>query len=211
MASEIVAIETLLQPFSLLNGNVGIGTASQSCTLDVIGSIRASGNSTGPTTGEGLENVYSSGIGYIAAYDRSGSLYKNLHINGLTLTLNENSGGDVYTNVWADYSALSTIVGFSAFSTKFIYTKKVGKTVYVEFRLIGTGNATTMTFTLPYPAAVSSVRSLLATDAGTELPTAMLAIFTGSQSVACYTTQAGAGWTSSGVRAVQGGFNYQAA
>ena len=55
--------------------------------------------------------------------------------------------------VWADYFATSTIVGFSAGYSGKIYTKKIGKLVFVHFNIGGTSNATSFTFTLPYAAA----------------------------------------------------------
>jgi len=55
--------------------------------------------------------------------------------------------------VWANYSAVSTIVGWSSFTTKLIYTKKIGKTVFVSFFLHGVSNATTISFTLPYKSS----------------------------------------------------------
>jgi hypothetical protein len=57
---------------------------------------------------------------------------------------------------WTDYSAISTVVGWSAFVTKKIYYKCLGKLALVSFYLGGTSNATTASFTLPY-AIVASV------------------------------------------------------
>jgi hypothetical protein len=63
------------------------------------------------------------------------------------------NAGDIYTNAWADYSASSTIAGIGSLSGKYIYYKKVGKTVFVTFYLAGISNALTITFTVPYAAA----------------------------------------------------------
>ncbi len=56
---------------------------------------------------------------------------------------------------WVDYSATSTIVGWSALTTKLIYYVLIGKVCYVTFYLSGTSNATTATFTLPVTSAGS--------------------------------------------------------
>jgi len=58
--------------------------------------------------------------------------------------------------VWADYGATSTIVGWSSFTTKQIYIKKIGKTVFVSVYLDGTSNDTVATFTLPYAISTGS-------------------------------------------------------
>lgn len=50
---------------------------------------------------------------------------------------------------WTDYSATSTIVGWSSFTTKQIRYKIVGKQIFVYFYLAGTSNSVNVTFTLP--------------------------------------------------------------
>lgn len=50
---------------------------------------------------------------------------------------------------WTDYSGTSTIVGWSSTTIKLIRYLKWGKTVFVEFYITGTSNATTTSFTLP--------------------------------------------------------------
>lgn len=48
-----------------------------------------------------------------------------------------------------DYSSTSTVVGFSATTTKLIYSLQIGNMVHVWARIIGTSDATTLTFTVP--------------------------------------------------------------
>lgn len=55
----------------------------------------------------------------------------------------------LYDSGWIDYSATSTIVGWSSFTTKEIYYRIIGKQIFVHFFLSGTSNTTTATFTLP--------------------------------------------------------------
>jgi len=53
---------------------------------------------------------------------------------------------------WVDYSATSTIVGWSSFTPgyKTIRYRVIGKQVFVYFDFSGTSNSTTTTFTLPF-------------------------------------------------------------
>jgi len=58
--------------------------------------------------------------------------------------------GDIRTSAWSPYHATSTVTGWSAFTTKKIYYKKVGKLVFVKYWIAGTSNQTYARFTLPY-------------------------------------------------------------
>lgn len=69
------------------NGRVGIGTTSPRTKLDITGgtaytnAIRVEGYTT-PGTGEGLELGYDSGVGYVTAYSRTGTIYLPLSLRG---------------------------------------------------------------------------------------------------------------------------------
>ena len=63
----------------------------------------------------------------------------------------------VTQNTWVDYSATSTIVGWSSFTVKNIRYYVVGKIVTVFYQLNGTSNSTTTTFTLPFANANNNV------------------------------------------------------
>jgi hypothetical protein len=66
-------------------------TIYKSGLADVSGTLRVT-NSTTPTSGAGVELLYSSGIGYLYAYDRTGSTYKPLSIySGLVRPITDNS------------------------------------------------------------------------------------------------------------------------
>jgi len=56
---------------------------------------------------------------------------------------------DLEMATWIDYSATSTIVGWSSFTNKQIWYKIQGDTLFWWVRLTGTSNSTTTTFTLP--------------------------------------------------------------
>lgn len=55
------------------------------------------------------------------------------------------SGG----GAWVDYSATSTIVGWSSFTTKIIKYRIIGQQLFCIFYLEGTSNSVNTTFTLP--------------------------------------------------------------
>ena len=134
----------------------------------------------------------------------------------MTTDGNVTAGGDIYTTAWTDYSASSTIVGWSSFSTKVIRYKKVGKLVYVGFNLYGTSDSPDTSFTLPYTAANTGVHfgSLLwsAIDNGTTITQACRFFVTaGSSTVNCYTDMASGAWTASGTKYISGQFWYEAA
>lgn len=82
--------------------------------------------------------------------------------NFVSLTTTGTSGASTLTNgvlnvpnyatsggTWVDYSATSTIVGWSSFTIKKIYYIIVGKQLFVRWYLGGTSNSTSTTFTLP--------------------------------------------------------------
>jgi hypothetical protein len=66
------------------------------------------------------------------------------------------AAGDIKTVAMTDYSATSTIVGWSSYDTKKIFYKKVGKLVFCQFSLRGTSDADTASFTLPYAPSFST-------------------------------------------------------
>ncbi|MBU0764235.1 MAG: tail fiber domain-containing protein, partial [Bacteroidetes bacterium] len=71
------------------SGNIGIGTTSQACKLDVSGLIRATG-STWPTAGAGIEMAYSGSYGYIQGYNRGTSTWIPIKMGGNVYPVNDN-------------------------------------------------------------------------------------------------------------------------
>lgn len=53
-------------------------------------------------------------------------------------------------NSWVDYSSLSTITGWSSFTTKELRYRVAGKQVFVHYYIQGTSNSTATSFTLPH-------------------------------------------------------------
>jgi hypothetical protein len=58
---------------------------------------------------------------------------------------------------WVDYGDISTIVGFSAFTSKKIKYKKIGGMAVVFIFINGTSNGTSLTFTVPNEIKSESV------------------------------------------------------
>lgn len=115
---------------------------------------------------------------------------------------------------WSDYSASSTVVGFSSFTTKSIYQKRVGNVVHVGFDITGTSNSTSTTFTLQNANAAgvicTGILGYNSTDNSASLSTdANFLLNPSSSTVTCYTNRGGSLWTASGTKRVNGSFTYQ--
>jgi len=123
------------------------------------------------------------------------------------------SDGDIYSTGWTDYSASSTIVGWSSFTTKKIYYKKIGKLCFVMFLLSGTSDSTSVSFTVPFTNNSDiDVRGALGVtyDNGAFAGTGIFRMYSGVSTVACF-QEAATGWTASGTKMVAGQFFYQTA
>ena len=116
--------------------------------------------------------------------------------------------------IWADYSTQSTVVGWASFTTKKIYTKKIGKTVFVAFDIRGTSNATTVTFTLPYTSAMTFPTRACAFTTDNDINTTtggLIDLATGASLVNLFKDMAGAAWTALGSKFAVGQFWYEVA
>jgi len=78
------------------SGNVGIGTMSPATNLDTAGTIRSTALGTVPASGTGIEMYYTSGVGHILAYNRSGSANQQLNFgldgSGIVISSTGNVG-----------------------------------------------------------------------------------------------------------------------
>lgn len=110
---------------------------------------------------------------------------------------------------WTDYSATSTIVGWSSYTTKQIYYKDIGKTRFVTFMLYGTSNSTSASFTLPSASSntVATNNGIRVIDNGAEGAIGLLGLLANSSTVTCYKSLLAA-WTSSGDKLASGQFFY---
>ena len=70
--------------------------------------------------------------------------------NDATSSIQTQLNAKLTTASWIDYSATSTIVGWSSFTTKGIFYKIIDNVLFCNFYIEGISNATTATFTLPH-------------------------------------------------------------
>lgn len=126
----------------------------------------------------------------------------------ITAAANGTSG--ISESAWTDYSATSTIVGWSSYTTKQIYYKDIGKTRFVYFYLDGTSNSTSATFTLPSAShnSIQTEASIRCADSGTQQANGVLWLPANSSTVTMYKSTLGA-WTNSGTKTCVGQFTYQ--
>jgi hypothetical protein len=162
---------------------------------------------TGTMAGAGLELFYSSNVGYIFPYDRGTSAYKALEIRGTSVKIMDQANttttnfanGDVYGVPWTFYGSTSTVAGFSGFTTKSIYYKTLGDTVYVAFYIQGTSNQ------------ITQQPIIRCSNNGAAAVAGLLSLATSSTICYCYPTPAAGTWTASGTKYALGQFWYHRA
>ncbi len=117
------------------------------------------------------------------------------------------SNGDVWTDTtsWVDYSATSTIVGWSGYSIRQIWYKRIGKLIYLSFSIAGTSNSTTTTFTLPYSAVATLYQQnvVAAVDNGTPVVGTVYSN-PSSSTITLTASISGSAFTGSGSKSVTG-------
>lgn len=129
--------------------------------------------------------------------------------NGEAMSSVRTKLNDVITNInlldptgWVDYSATSTVVGWSSTSSKIIRYRIVGKQLFFQAYIIGTSNNLNTTFTLPNAAVgIPSTGCIKITNNGTST-FGLFEISSGSSTVNCYTSVSGAAWTASGTKLI---------
>lgn len=146
----------------------------------------------------------------IKAGELNGSVAGNLNVDSANIIL---TTSDIYSNgkAWQDYSGTSTITGWAATPTASIFYKKLGRLVFCSFSITGTSNSVNSTFTLPHNnnANVVLLAAVRGKDNGTILTTpSRLYMSTSSAMVTLGKDWAGATWTSSGSKKIDGGFWY---
>lgn len=119
--------------------------------------------------------------------------------------------GTLSDGTWTDYTATSTVVGWSSFTTKKIYYKQVGKTVFVTYEFAGASNSTTTTFTLP-AAAVATPASIVwmnsAQDNGGSFVASVGAVAGGASLATLYKSAAYEAYSNTGTKSAYGQFWY---
>jgi len=111
-------------------------------------------------------------------------------------------------STWEDYSATSTITGWSSFTIKQIYVKKIGKTVFVSYTFEGTSNSTKVYFTLPYDMSNTSYALGSGNDNSTGAVVNLVVIRYTASTINIYATLVSNTWTNSGIKSCFGQFWY---
>lgn len=128
-----------------------------------------------------------------------------LDING---TLG-NSNGDIDSNAWQAYS--SSVLGWSGSPTISVYTKRLGKTVLINYYITGTSNANYAEVMVPYIESTGSsgwqLLSGWAVDNGGIAVAAVTYISNGV--MYAYKDANQDAFTSSGTKTIRGQFWYQ--
>jgi hypothetical protein len=78
------------------------------------------------------------------------------YVKGVTSSVQTQIDGKLTSPTFIDYSATSTVVGWTTFTQKIIKYSVIGKLLIVEYFITGTSNATTTSFTLPQASATVS-------------------------------------------------------
>lgn len=130
--------------------------------------------------------------------------------NGVTGVLPSANGG---SSAWVDYSATTTVTGFSSTTTTRVWYQVNYKAVTVFFFIIGTSNATTFTFTLPNAHTSNYNGTYIGSfsrNNGITLTTPPgIFMSASSTTVDLYRDIAQTAWTNSGDKRCAGSFTYQ--
>lgn len=111
---------------------------------------------------------------------------------------------------WTDYSASSTIVGWSSFTTKLIYYKDIGKTRFIYIHFDGTSNSTSTSFTVPTACTnTMNFGGQIRTDDNGTTNLGHYVLTANTSTVNCYYGVSAAAWTASGTKRLLGQFTYQ--
>lgn len=112
------------------------------------------------------------------------------------------------TAVWVDYSATSTITGWSAYTTKLIQYRIVGKVMQVMVQFEGTGTGTTVSFTLPNSATAWGTQYFILHTRNNTTQSASVATVAANGSTVTVSNSASttSSWTNGVGRDVQGQF-----
>jgi hypothetical protein len=225
LATSVVTPGTALSAAimnNIENGLDAIDTKLDNVTAvrqDFAGTMRVTSNND-PTAGAGLELSYSNPDAYIMAIDRTGAAYKVISIMGDAIKLYADGAhvltadnGDVFTVPWTDYSALSTITGWSSFTAKKIWYKKVGRLVFVEFDIRGTSNNASSSFTLPFSSNGSkgAFSVIIAQDNSGAFVAGAVNLPESSTTGILFSVPNSNVWTASGTKSALGQFFYETA
>jgi hypothetical protein len=109
---------------------------------------------------------------------------------------------------WIDYSATSTVIGWSSFTNKNIFYKIIDDCLFCYFLIEGTSNSTSTSFTLPFNSLQTNLfTSTLMYNNGNAVTTVSKTdTASGSNLIRLYPTVAGANWVASNTKIISGQF-----
>jgi len=190
---------------NITNANIAAGAAIAGSKLDLSSPGTIGGTTPGILVASSLTATNAS-IGILVA-------------SSLTAT-NASIGTDIYTTAWTAYGATSTVVGWSSFTSKSIYYKKVGKLVFVQFDIGGVSDSGAVSFTLPFEnnsnlgmwAKLGFAYDNTSYTAVTGSQNAVIYMAASSTAVTCgrYLASTLGNWTASNDKQVIGEFFYEA-
>jgi hypothetical protein len=121
---------------------------------------------------------------------------------------------DIYNVDWTDYSASSTIAGWSSFTKKKIYYRKLGKLVFVSYYIAGTSNSTGASFTVPYTSSAGTDFETIFAGYGSDATAETITygyLVSNSSAVSLFPSPSDLVWSSTGTKIIQGQFWYASA
>jgi hypothetical protein len=133
------------------------------------------------------------------------------YVSGVTSAIQTQINGKVTDSAWVDYSATSTIVGFTAYAAKLIQYRLLGnKTMIVQFQIESTasnGSGTASSFTLPFNASTWGTQYFIYHSLNnTTTQNSGVATLAASSNVVNFypTSSTGSFWTNATTRWIQG-------
>ncbi|MCX6818174.1 MAG: hypothetical protein NTU57_04945, partial [Candidatus Aenigmarchaeota archaeon] len=117
---------------------VGIGTASPTAKLDVVGTVRAT-SQTVPASGSGAELIYTGGNSYLYSYNRSASVFLPLYLDGSKIILGSGSGGNVGIGTTVPSEKLTVIGDLNITSASDVSTTLGTGALYITTGSAGIG------------------------------------------------------------------------
>lgn len=169
------------------------------------GQVQLAHASGSGTAGQLLNNIATSGNTYLAA--ASGSAKVTWDATNTRWNLIQHEQG-----AYIEYSAVSTITGWSAFTTETLRFKLTGRQFVVVWDLEGTSNSTLTNFTIPYKAVNFGLQMpgfCIVTDNGTvQAALGFSRIVANTSTLNTFKDATGTAWTASGTKASQGSSSF---
>jgi hypothetical protein len=150
-------------------------------------------------------NISSPTNNQILAYTSATSLWENKSVEtALGFT-------PIQLNSWVDYSATSTIVGFSSIPTKNIRYIVIGNLCTIFVNIVGTSNATNFTYTLPFTNTGATLWIPIKIQNNGAFPAALgyADLPANSSTVTLYATITQGAWTNANVKGCYYMFSYK--